>query len=73
MADLVARPPTDPKVRGSNPGASKASAQTANTNIRRQASKLDHIVTVQHMAINNHEKSLRHCSACCNPSNGGKV
>ncbi len=50
----------------------KASAQTANTNIRRQASKLDHIVTVQHVAINNHEKSLWHCSACCNPSNGGK-
>jgi hypothetical protein len=25
------------------------------------------------VAINNHRKSLRHCSACCNPSNGGKV
>ncbi len=25
------------------------------------------------MSINNHGKSLGQCSACCNPSNGGKV
>ncbi len=42
-------------------------------NIPRQTSKLDHIVTVQRVAINNHGKSLPHCSACYNPSNGGKV
>jgi hypothetical protein len=34
---------------------------------------MDHIVTIQRVAINNHGKSLWHCSECCNPSNGGKV
>ena len=47
MAELVGSPPTDPKVRGLNHRSPK---------ICRQVSKLDHIVTVQHMAINNHEE-----------------
>jgi hypothetical protein len=50
VAELVARPPTDPKVRGSNhPGPKYSKAKT---------SKLDHIVTVQRVAINNHGKTL---------------
>ena len=42
------------------------------TLIWRKSFKLDHMVTVQHVAIDNHEKSLRHGSACGNPSNWGQ-
>jgi hypothetical protein len=45
IAELVACPPTDPKVR-------PRVQITAVSNVK--VSKLDHIVTVQHVAINNH-------------------
>jgi hypothetical protein len=63
VAELVAHPSTDPKVRGSKHRV---------LNICRQTSKQDYIVTVQRVAINNHGKSLRHGSACCNSSNWGQ-
>jgi hypothetical protein len=49
MAELVVRPPTDPKVRCSNHRGPE---------YNRQTSKLDHIVTIQGVAINNHGKIL---------------
>jgi hypothetical protein len=55
----------DPKVRCSNHSGPK------NLKVFK-VSKLDHIFTVQRVAINNHWKSLRHGNACCNPSNWGQ-
>ncbi len=62
---MVMHPPTNPKVCGLNLGAYLHVRQQDNLNndelawhikvIHRQVSKLDHIVTIQHVAINSNK------------------